>query len=82
MDRWSEQWPVPKVFIQTELCYGDLNQFIEVYRNAGNQIPERDIWGIVLDIVEGLTYAHEMGWSHRNLKPRNGMDCRSSGTDK
>jgi serine/threonine protein kinase len=24
-------------------------------------------------MVDALTYAHELGWSHRNLKPTNGM---------
>lgn len=31
------------------------------------------MWNIILDITDGLTYAHELGWSHRNLKPTNGM---------
>jgi serine/threonine protein kinase len=71
-DRWVDQWPSPKVFVQTELCYGDLNQYIEANRNAGNHIDYRDVLSIILEIVDGLTYAHELGWSHRNLKPRNG----------
>ncbi len=71
-DRWADQWPSVKVYIQTELCYGDLNQYIEANRNSGAQIDSTAVWEIVLDIVEGLTYAHELGWSHRNLKPRNG----------
>jgi len=72
MDRWQDVWPTPKVFVQMELCYGDLHQFIEANRNAGAQIDTRAVWSIVLDIVEGLIYAHELGWSHRNLKPKNG----------
>jgi serine/threonine protein kinase len=31
------------------------------------------MWNIILDITDGLTYAHSLGWSHRNLKPTNGM---------
>lgn len=72
-DRWADQWPVPKVYVQTELLYGDLNQFVEANRTRGAPINHTAIWSIMLDIVEALTYAHELGWSHRNLKPRNGM---------
>jgi len=72
-DRWVDQWPSPKVFVQTELCNGDLNQYIEFRRISGSQIDFRDMWNIALNIVDGLTYAHELGWSHRNLKPRNGV---------
>lgn len=69
-DRWTE-WPSQKVCVQMELCYGDLNQYIEAKRNAGTPTDIREVWNIMLDIVEGLTYAHELGWSHQNLKPRN-----------
>jgi serine/threonine protein kinase len=72
-DRWADQWPSVKVYVQTELCYGDLNQYIEANRNAATQIDQTAVWEIMVDIVEGLTYAHELGWSHRNLKPRNGI---------
>jgi serine/threonine protein kinase len=72
-DRWVEQLPTQKVFVQAELCYGDLSQYIEVHRNNGTQIDPRDLWNITFDIVDALTYAHELGWSHRNLKPKNGM---------
>lgn len=71
LDRWADQWPAPKVYIQTELCTGDLSQYIESYRATGRQIPWQTMWSVTLDIVQGLTYAHELGWSHRNLKPRN-----------
>lgn len=72
-DRWLDQWPSPKVCVQTELCHGDLNQYIEFRRTSGSQIDFRDMWNIALNIVDGLTYAHELGWSHRNIKPRNSM---------
>jgi serine/threonine protein kinase len=71
-DRWFEQFPTQKVFVQTELCDGNLNQYIEYHRTAGIQIGYQDVWKITLDIVDALTYAHELGWSHRNLKPTNG----------
>jgi serine/threonine protein kinase len=54
-----------------ELCYGDLSQFIEANRNRGTPLDHRQLWNIIADIVDGLIYAHEMGWSHQNLKPRN-----------
>jgi len=83
-DRWADQWPTPKVYIQMELCYGDLNQYIEATREAartsGTPIDHRAVWKIVLQIVDGLTYAHELGWSHRNLKPRNIL-AKANGTD-
>jgi serine/threonine protein kinase len=72
IDRWHEAWPSQKVFVQTELCFGDLNQYIAANRSAGTQINHRDMWNIILDITDGLTYAHSLGWSHRNLKPTNG----------
>ena len=73
LDRWVEQLPTPKVFIQSELCDGNLSQYIEFHRSNGSQIDYRDVWNITLQIVDGLTYAHELGWSHRNLKPTNGI---------
>jgi serine/threonine protein kinase len=73
IDRWHEAWPSQKVFVQTELCFGDLYQYIAANRSAGTQINHRDMWNIILDITDGLTYAHSLGWSHRNLKPTNGM---------
>jgi serine/threonine protein kinase len=76
-DRWLENYPAQKVFIQTELLDGDLNQYIEFHRNAGRTIGYRDVWKITLDIVDALTYAHELGWSHRNLKPTNGIHHHS-----
>jgi len=78
-DRWADQWPTPKVYVQMELCYGDLNQYIEATRTSGTQIDHRAVWKIMLQIVDGLTYAHELGWSHRNLKPRNIL-AKSTGT--
>jgi len=80
-DRWADQWPTPKVYVQMELCYGDLNQYIEATRSAGTPIDHRAVWKIVLQIVDGLTYAHELGWSHRNLKPRNVL-AKATGTDR
>jgi len=66
--------------VQTELLYGDLNQFVEANRTRGAPIDHTAIWSIMLDIVEALTYAHELGWSHRNLKPRNVL-AKTNGTD-
>ena len=50
---------------------GDLHDFIESHRETGIHIPEDELWSIFLQCMQGLTYVHEMGVIHRDIKPGN-----------
>ena len=50
---------------------GDLSDFIKSHRKTGRHIPEDELWSIFLQCMQGLTYVHEMGVIHRDIKPGN-----------
>ena len=50
---------------------GDLHDFIESHRKMRRHIPEDELWSIFLQCMQGLTYIHEMGVIHRDIKPGN-----------
>ena len=50
---------------------GDLDEFIKAKKESNQHIPEVDLWNIFLQCMEGLTYVHEMGVIHRDIKPGN-----------
>ena len=50
---------------------GDLNDFIESHIKMKRYIPEDELWSIFLQCMQGLTYVHEMGVIHRDIKPGN-----------
>jgi len=54
------------LFIQLELCDLSLSQWLK--NNSGSI---EDIWDIFTQIVEGLSYIHEHGFIHRDIKPGN-----------
>jgi serine/threonine protein kinase len=59
---WFESETV--VFIAMEyLAQGDLSTHLR------NPFPESESQGIILQLIEGLNFMHENGFSHRDLKP-------------
>ncbi len=59
-------------FMVMELLEGDtLKVYLNSYRTRGQRIPLGDIIRILLDVLEGLGYAHKEGITHRDIKPAN-----------
>ena len=59
-------------FMVMELLELDsLKVYLNSYRTRGQHIPLGDIVRILLDVLEGLGYAHKEGIIHRDIKPAN-----------
>jgi serine/threonine protein kinase len=59
-------------FMVMELLEGDtLKVYLNSYRTRGQHIPLGDIVRILIDVLEGLGYAHKQGIVHRDIKPAN-----------
>ena len=59
-------------FMVMELLDGDtLHTRLNDYRVRGEQMPWGDMVRILLDVLDGLAYAHEEGMIHRDIKPAN-----------
>ncbi len=69
MHRANELCPfVPYLFILMSYCdAGSLEDLI----GAGNSIPDPAVWGLFLDVCNGLQYLHRHFVLHRDLKPSN-----------
>ena len=50
---------------------GDMTTFLNANRKMGRHIPEDELWSIFLQCMQGLTYIHDMGVIHRDIKPGN-----------
>ena len=50
---------------------GDLDEFIQSHKKMRMHIPEDELWSIFLQCMQGLTYVHDMGVIHRDIKPKN-----------
>jgi len=59
-------------YIVLELLGGDtLKTRLNDYRIRGERIPQGEMVRILLDVLNGLAYAHSEGMIHRDVKPAN-----------
>ena len=59
-----------EVFMSAELILGgSLRQLMKRYRDEGRFLEVRDVLKIVLQIANGLHYAHQQGLIYRDLRP-------------
>ena len=57
------------------LPHGDLHKYL------GSPLPEKEGQQIVLQILEGLQFMHEIEFAHRDLKPAVSLAIRSVKTN-
>lgn len=55
-----------KIYVVTELCFGDLDKKI-----AQHKIPKQEAWSYLQQVIKGYKYLYEKGIIHRDLKPGN-----------
>jgi serine/threonine protein kinase len=59
-------------YMVMELLEGDtLKTRLHDYRSRGAKMPLGEVARIVLDVLDGLAYAHSVGVVHRDIKPAN-----------
>lgn len=59
-------------FMVMELVDGDtLHTRLNDYRVRDEQMPAGEMMRVLLDVLDGLTYAHQEGMIHRDIKPAN-----------
>ncbi|KAH6914326.1 other/WEE protein kinase [Coprinopsis sp. MPI-PUGE-AT-0042] len=69
IDSWEED---EVLFIQTELCEsGNLARFLWEYGKVFPRLDEARVWKIVADLIDGLSFIHDSGVIHLDLKPSN-----------
>ena len=59
------------VAIRMELCDRTLETYLGSMRSEKQQIQPRELIGIMIHILVGLSYCHALGFCHRDLKPGN-----------
>lgn len=69
VDSWEE---AGSLFIQTELCpCVDFSSFLQHNSNMGGSLEEARLWKVFKELSDGLSYIHEKGVLHLDLKPAN-----------
>ena len=59
-------------YMVMELLEGDtLKAYLNSYRTRGERMPLGEMVRILLDVMDGLAYAHAEGIVHRDIKPAN-----------
>lgn len=62
----------PRYYMVMELLEGDtLKARLEAYRTRGERMPLGEVLRVMLDVLDGLGYAHAEGMIHRDIKPAN-----------
>jgi serine/threonine protein kinase len=56
-------------YIDMELCEGSLRDLMDTHDSV--PIKLQQIWGIMVQITNGLSYIHSHGEVHRDMKPQN-----------
>ncbi|KAK7692978.1 hypothetical protein QCA50_004619 [Cerrena zonata] len=69
IDSWEED---ETLFIQTELCeLGNFAHFLWEYGKSFPKLDEERVWKILADLSDGLSFIHDAGVIHLDLKPAN-----------
>ncbi|XP_042202438.1 membrane-associated tyrosine- and threonine-specific cdc2-inhibitory kinase [Callorhinchus milii] len=61
---WEERG---RLYIQTELCEGSLQQRVEERGTLG----EGEVWDVITDLLPALKHLHDRGVAHMDVKPAN-----------
>lgn len=68
-DAWEQGG---NLYIQTELCpFGNLAFFLEEYGRMYETLDEARVWKILAEVASGVSYIHQHGVLHLDLKPAN-----------
>ncbi|KAI0073368.1 hypothetical protein K474DRAFT_1710756 [Panus rudis PR-1116 ss-1] len=69
IDSWEED---ETLYIQTELCeLGNFAHFLWEYGKSFPKLDEERVWKILADLSDGLSFIHDAGVIHLDLKPAN-----------
>ena len=61
---WEEK---QDLYIQIELCHTSLSTYAETHHN----IPELQIWRILVDLLQAVKHLHARKLVHMDIKPEN-----------
>lgn len=69
IDSWEQDG---LLFIQTELCaLGSFGKFLWDYGRKFPRLDEARVWKVLAELTEGITFIHDNGILHLDLKPAN-----------
>jgi len=61
----------PYYYLDMELCDENLEQYMNRYRCTNTSMGIWQIWNIMAQIADGLSFIHHLGEVHRDMKPNN-----------